>query len=1396
MSSKQQKPCFAFGRGQCKYGDRCHYSHALVGGRPRPSLPCRFFTTREGCKRGEECTYSHDNPGQGSSTVTQPQASQEDTKVEQKFREWRYQIQKSSTDRQLRNALGRFFATGRDILVAGGPSTKQQIITQLATEGGLYRVKELTDRCSIAETDPQLFENALLPFFQTLTHPNVASSLILEAPLDTIHNFLFGTGGRRGVALFKFTTRNLSDISAEDDNGKSIAVALVACLGVLQKIIDLNGTAQVMEDFHPVVEVMSACLGDTSKEANLSVQSARHNLSRIKARLGLGTSMPSAGTKPQSDGKAQATFLLRQELPGLLCSEGPRHDNDHENICDITILPTAQEIQSHRLEYLPVKDQAHSPGIPGLLDRQFRLLREDTVGQLRDAVRLEIERLQGIDGSEALPKSQQGARTIVHHHVQLRDLTIDKRNGLHIVAEFDQPANLGKASFKERSEWWQHCKQLQIDSLLCLADSDGGSIFLSVCARNEKPQNQYAIPSDTTDILRVDSDRKGKQTAIKQGSETADWRANDRLNNNYVQLGPPQSLSDNPTRAVITLRLAEMNKRNVIQLQQRYNSGHSGPQSLVEFPGILLPSFRPTLIALQQMSRRGDLPFSEFIAPTVETPGMMHVPPPAYSLQTGFRFKLGAVTNGEDLSLSPNERFDFQTLNQNSTLDDAQQVAFVDALTRRLALIQGPPGTGKSFTGVALVKVLLQNREEAALGPIICVCFTNHALDQLLEQLLAHGVEQLIRMGSRSQSESLQELNLRNIAQKADETKTEKHTRFLCQQKLAEQIQEIELLLTDLKHSNSVASIRKHLQEHYYQHYQELFGEDEDGWQTVHHRPENIITDWIRRGSFQHHRRTVRHVEELLEAQLEEISAAERECLHQHWIFEITSELQEYLLSSLESYRLTKEELDHCHQELNLRCLQQAHVIGVTTSGLARNMDLLRRLNSKVLLCEEAGEVLEAHTLTALLPSIQHAILIGDHEQLRPQIQNYELQHDNPRGEKFSLDISLFERLVRLNNGSQIPFSTLQTQRRMHPSIADLVRNTIYPHLLDYPAVHDYPKVLGLRKRRFWLDHQEPEAGADTSQPTSVSKSNDFEVEMTAALVSHLVRQGIYQSDDIAVLTPYLGQLQKLRKRLSSSFEIVVGDRDAEELEREGLETTSQNPGVKAILAKAFRFVALGIQISPSKSQFLTTLSAWLQKADAMQSASFDCLAGIHVSTNVTLTHFTMLLFVLSHVRGQGRSAIILVPKHVGSHALQSASIQCGMSHYHVDTSRKSWLVGKLEILQSAPRSAISTYPAVTCASGHARTARSRPTRVMWGETTGLARRLAAGTFQLANTAALDLATQEKNVRPAKPHARCSAVIPSATRNVESLARPVHKPVLGLVHIVADASYHVLCLAT
>ena len=174
------------------------------------------------------------------------------------------------------------------------------------------------------------------------------------------------------------------------------------------------------------------------------------------------------------------------------------------------------------------------------------------------------------------------------------------------------------------------------------------------------------------------------------------------------------------------------------------------------------------------------------------------------------------------------------------------------------------------------------------------------------------------------------------------------------------------------------------------------------------------------------------------------MKAAERHTLHAFWLQEIRDEALSQLSEDLQSFSETKRKREECNQELDLRCLKQANVIGITTSGLAKHLNILRRLDAKVLLCEEAGEVLEAHLLTALLPSIEHAILIGDHEQLRPTTQNYDLQHENSEGEKYSLDVSLFERLIDPPEwGATVPHTTLEVQRRMDPSIAQLIRKTL-----------------------------------------------------------------------------------------------------------------------------------------------------------------------------------------------------------------------------------------------------------------------------------------------------------------------------------------------------------------
>lgn len=70
---------------------------------------------------------------------------------------------------------------------------------------------------------------------------------------------------------------------------------------------------------------------------------------------------------------------------------------------------------------------------------------------------------------------------------------------------------------------------------------------------------------------------------------------------------------------------------------------------------------------------------------------------------------------------------------------------------------------GKTFIGVNLCELILKHSSET----ILCVCYTNHALDQFLESLLDKGITQIVRIGSRSKSKRLEQYNLRELAAKA-----------------------------------------------------------------------------------------------------------------------------------------------------------------------------------------------------------------------------------------------------------------------------------------------------------------------------------------------------------------------------------------------------------------------------------------------------------------------------------------------------------------------------------------------------------------------------------------------------------------------------------------------------
>ena len=446
-------------------------------------------------------------------------------------------------------------------------------------------------------------------------------------------------------------------------------------------------------------------------------------------------------------------------------------------------------------------------------------------------------------------------------------------------------------------------------------------------------------------------------------------------------------------------------------------------------------------------------------------------------------------------------------------------------------------------------------------------CYTNHALDQFLEHLHAIGIRKIIRIGGQSQSTLLEEHNLRKVSQAETKTRSEGYLLAQVYEKLEDETQRIKRSLGRvhgiLKRVNWL-SLKYHLLRKYPRLYAQFGQMDEDGFEVAGRHPFDL---WIPSGkslpgseTTSGTKLTADELNILLqkaERNVHSLSQEQRCSLLDLWSQEIHDQTLDDLFERVKTTDSYRQLLTSIHDEVDRRVLQDTDVIGITTTGLAKRISTLRHVQCKVVVCEEAGEVMEPHMISALLPAVEHFIQIGDHEQLRPQINNYSLSLESRQGALYQLDRSQFERLSVGESGRpKIPVAQLNVQRRMRPEISMLIRETIYPKLVDHPSTTLLPDVIGMRKNVFWLDHNHFEEG-EHSEMHHKSHSNIWEVEMVHALVRHIVRQGEYRSSDIAVLTPYTGQLQKIRSVMRNHFEIILSDRDQDALEKDGFNTVT-----------------------------------------------------------------------------------------------------------------------------------------------------------------------------------------------------------------------------------------------
>ncbi|GJP93585.1 helix-loop-helix DNA-binding domain family protein [Aspergillus niger] len=1188
----------------------------MAGAKETSNTPQRGRRASKGCRTtgpvaaggnnglaGKENTLPHNNTGKrsqkgksrgwGRDNIVRPEPADRDSRAGKTSRSGyrplpgtsRVSSSEAPASDELSAAQMQVFLEAGLAMIDESPDTRRTFIESLATESGLRKVRQIveTDFAISYSVLKPMFDPHCILFFQLVSHNEVLSSLILEKAVGTIYNVIYGPGGRRAIGFFTKVTDYLTQFKSD---GRSPAVVkhvatpsevLSLVSRVLLGTLTLNHEAAIQVDLKKIADKLYDCCHADNADARAgddNLQLAYENILKIQEIFSMGDSIPMSQKPDQvqkikSNQQDSTRYIV--DLPGELSDHGPRHDNDKTAISDIQILPTKSEIlNADRPEFLPARcatgsaNMHHEWGIRRLLDSQFRLLREDTSGVLREGIRLIIHAweliVHGTDWrlKRKFLRDKMPTPVRVYSGVEIRQIKSEQFKGIEVNLEFDQLPRLKNVSPAKRKQWWFDSKALKKGpTLLALLDAEDVDDTSAIYFLVSKRETSY-----------VDKDKQGAVTGDRVSDVVSDGN-----------------------RAMVTLGLVGPPNPPDLERLVLFSRSKPFPRPLilVEFPAIPYNSFEGILRCLQVLHQNpARMPFTAWLAPSTDNhelcealkgsstdAGSISIQPPAY-FHKDLLLDLSCLPGQGDIedasqilsmSLSHDPRMLSADLSRATDLDEGQANAFIWALRRKIALIQGPPGTGKSYVGLQLARCLLHNKDVLDLGPILCVCYTAHALDQFLDGLLRSSVTNIIRIGPRSASPHIERLSLDMRKQEPGprikglpRLKDESRVKLLS---ISSRIDELLKQAQSGCHSLVLGILKKRFPAQASRISSESPGETDT----------NALQAWVSGdapGDWSE-ANIERSIDRLLQEDVWTLKASERTRLLNYWQEAALAEISQQVLTLLEAHSAEKERYTSAFSLSDVQRLNNCQVVGVTTTQLANNAELLRNLNAKVLICEEAAEVLESHVLTALIPSIQHAILIGDHLQLRPRISNLRLSMDYEReNPKYNLDESLFERLANFRFGEStssgtggqnqqeysFPVMQLSHQRRMHPSISELVRETLYPKLQDHPTMTSYPLVPGIARRLFWLDHCNVEDPTDPTEPMQ-SKTNTWEIGMVTALVRHLCQQGKYGPGEIAVLTPYVGQLRMLRNVLEKEMTIIISETDSDALdESEGLQVS------------------------------------------------------------------------------------------------------------------------------------------------------------------------------------------------------------------------------------------------
>ncbi|KAI1453240.1 P-loop containing nucleoside triphosphate hydrolase protein [Annulohypoxylon moriforme] len=533
--------------------------------------------------------------------------------------------------------------------------------------------------------------------------------------------------------------------------------------------------------------------------------------------------------------------------------------------------------------------------------------------------------------------------------------------------------------------------------------------------------------------------------------------------------------------------------------------------------------------------------------------------------------------------------FDSQ-LSKYTNLDNSQLSAVHRILTKELAIVQGPPGTGKTFTSVQALQILLGSQERGS-NVIIVAAQTNHAVDQILIQLINAGFE-VVRLGGRTQNEVIKRYSMYNLRRRAAPPRTHRADRDFktfesarkknigTLEKVIDDVFPNELIDPETLRSTGIITDSQ---------YQSL--QAEQTWTSAPSMPDQPVgplAEWMGNQLVKvklpdETEPDFEGVEDIdsLDLDAEDYDLELDDCIVDEdencgriegkflpirhlWTgtnpqnlagddLAIRRELQKSDLWDIDA-RHRGAVYQHWQKRLLALHRQQFRHILSDNARISKNLKInrwykdtkcIRAQQIEIIGCTTTGLCKYRGLLAALRPrtmlieeaaeTLEANILSALYGSLQQLILVGDHQQLAPHcdtpclgDEPYFMRVSMFERLVNL----EMPFTMLNMQRRMISSLREVL-NPFYPTLQDHPVVtkgEARPSVPGMALPSFFFHHTWTE-GLDEN----LSRYNILEAEMIVRFIDYLLMNGVPPSQ-ITVLTFYRGQKKKILTQFKSKM--------------------------------------------------------------------------------------------------------------------------------------------------------------------------------------------------------------------------------------------------------------------